>query len=84
MLNRSQESRYTLNVCSAFPADSPDADSFAPKVFEISTDAWMQMQEEPFIRQQTPCLLQDAVSAGDAHRFTGAELDFHHVCQQSR
>lgn len=43
MLNRSQKNRYTLkpsrNVCSAFPADSPDADSFAPKVLEISTDA---------------------------------------------
>lgn len=45
--NRSQKNSYKVkpsqNVCSAFPPDSPDTDSFAPKVLEIYTDALLQM-----------------------------------------
>lgn len=47
--NRSQKNSYKVkpsqNVCSAFSPDSPDTDSFAPKVLEIYTDVSLQMQK---------------------------------------
>lgn len=47
--NRSQKNSYKVkpsqNVCSAFPPDSLDTDSVAPKVLEIYTDVSLQMQK---------------------------------------
>lgn len=53
----------------------------ASKVLEIYTHAYMQMQSRLYVNKHTVCV-QDTVFAGNSHHFTGAELDFHHVCQQ--
>lgn len=41
----------------------------------------MQMQSRLYVNKHTVCV-QDTMFAGNSHHVTGAELDFHHVCQQ--